>query len=125
MVRICKNCGFENQDSYDFCAKCGTPLVEGLQPNTFFVYRTGADLNPFQYAIQYSDDNVTFSNLKSRYGYVQRDTVTYITITAIDNSLAVGASRYYRLALACSNAFNYSNLDDYLISFNKDINEIK
>ena len=39
MVRICKNCGFENQDSYDFCAKCGTPLVEGLQPNTFFVYR--------------------------------------------------------------------------------------
>ena len=40
MVRICKNCGFENQDSYDFCAKCGTPLVEGLQPNTFFVYRT-------------------------------------------------------------------------------------
>ena len=39
MVRICKNCGFEIQDSYDFCAKCGTPLVEGLQPNTFFVYR--------------------------------------------------------------------------------------
>ena len=39
MVRICTNCGFENQDSYDFCAKCGTPLVEGLQPNTFFVYR--------------------------------------------------------------------------------------
>lgn len=39
MVRICKNCGFENQDSYDFCAKCGTLLVEGLQPNTFFVYR--------------------------------------------------------------------------------------
>lgn len=39
MVRICKNCGFGNQDSYDFCAKCGTPLVEGLQPNTFFVYR--------------------------------------------------------------------------------------
>ena len=39
MVRICKNCGFENQDSYAFCAKCGTPLVEGLQPNTFFVYR--------------------------------------------------------------------------------------
>lgn len=39
MVRICKNCGFENQDSYDFCAKCGTPLVERLQPNTFFVYR--------------------------------------------------------------------------------------
>lgn len=39
MVRICKNCEFENQDSYDFCAKCGTPLVEGLQPNTFFVYR--------------------------------------------------------------------------------------
>lgn len=39
MVRICKNCGFENQDSYDFCAECGTLLVEGLQPNTFFVYR--------------------------------------------------------------------------------------
>ncbi len=39
MTRICKNCKFENQDSYDFCAKCGTPLVEGLKPNTVFVYR--------------------------------------------------------------------------------------
>lgn len=39
MTRICKNCKFENQDSYDFCAKCGTPLVEGLRPNTVFVYR--------------------------------------------------------------------------------------
>ena len=39
MTRICKNCKFENQDSYDFCAKCGIPLVEGLKPNTVFVYR--------------------------------------------------------------------------------------
>lgn len=40
MTRLCKNCGFENQDDYDFCAKCGTPLVEGLKPNQFRVYRT-------------------------------------------------------------------------------------
>lgn len=39
MSRVCKNCGFENKDEYDFCAKCGNPLVEGLSPSTFFVYR--------------------------------------------------------------------------------------
>lgn len=39
MTRLCKNCGFENQDDYDFCAKCGTPLVEGLKPRQFKVYR--------------------------------------------------------------------------------------
>lgn len=39
MTRICKNCDFENQDSYDYCAKCGTPLVEGLQPKNFVVYK--------------------------------------------------------------------------------------
>ena len=39
MTRICKNCSFENQDDYDYCAKCGTPLVEGVQPRQFYVYR--------------------------------------------------------------------------------------
>ena len=39
MTRICKNCNFENQDDYDYCAKCGTPLVEGAQPKQFYVYR--------------------------------------------------------------------------------------
>lgn len=32
MVRICKNCGYENKDEYDFCAKCGTPLAENAVP---------------------------------------------------------------------------------------------
>lgn len=40
MTRICKNCGFENQDEYDYCAKCGTPLIEGLQPKQFYVYQS-------------------------------------------------------------------------------------
>ena len=39
MTRICENCGFVNQDDYDFCAKCGKPLVEGLKPNKVYVYR--------------------------------------------------------------------------------------
>ena len=39
MTRICKNCGYENKDEYDFCAKCGTPLVEGLKPKQVFVYQ--------------------------------------------------------------------------------------
>jgi len=39
MTRICENCKFENQDDYDFCAKCGTPLVEGVQPKNFIVFR--------------------------------------------------------------------------------------
>ena len=39
MTRICENCGFENQDDYDYCAKCGTPLAEGAPPRQFYVYR--------------------------------------------------------------------------------------
>lgn len=39
MTRICNNCGYENQNDYDYCAKCGTPLVEGLKPKQVFVYR--------------------------------------------------------------------------------------
>lgn len=38
MTRICKNCEFENQDEYDYCAKCGTPLVEGLKPKQVYIY---------------------------------------------------------------------------------------
>lgn len=40
MVRNCKNCGFVNQDDYDFCAKCGTPLVEGLKPSQVYVFKS-------------------------------------------------------------------------------------
>ena len=40
MTRICNNCGFENQDDYDYCAKCGTPLVEGLKPKQVYVYNS-------------------------------------------------------------------------------------
>ena len=39
MVRNCENCGYVNQDDYDFCAKCGTPLVEGLKRKNFVVFR--------------------------------------------------------------------------------------
>lgn len=40
MTRLCNNCGFVNQDDYDFCAKCGKPLVEGVQPRNFIVYKS-------------------------------------------------------------------------------------
>lgn len=39
MMRKCNKCGFENQDYYDYCAKCGNPLVEGVQPKQFYVYK--------------------------------------------------------------------------------------
>lgn len=39
MTRLCEKCGFVNQDDYDFCAKCGTPLVEGMQPKNFIVFK--------------------------------------------------------------------------------------
>ena len=39
MVRICSNCEFVNQDDYDFCAKCGTPLVKGVEPKNFIVFK--------------------------------------------------------------------------------------
>ena len=45
MTRLCENCGFVNQDDYDFCAKCGNPLVEGLKPKNFIVFK------PEQYKI--------------------------------------------------------------------------
>lgn len=40
MTRTCKNCEFINQDDYDFCAKCGAPLVEGVQPKQVYVYKS-------------------------------------------------------------------------------------
>ena len=39
MTRICKKCGFENRDDYDYCAKCGTPLIEGAPQKQFYVYQ--------------------------------------------------------------------------------------
>ena len=48
MVRKCENCGFENQDDYDFCAKCGNPLVEGLKRSQVYVYRAN-DLPELNY----------------------------------------------------------------------------
>ncbi|MDO5849337.1 MAG: zinc ribbon domain-containing protein [Methanobrevibacter sp.] len=30
MVRICKNCGYNNEDSYNYCAKCGTQLTDNV-----------------------------------------------------------------------------------------------
>ncbi len=43
MTRICNNCGFENQDTYDYCAKCGTPLVEGLKPKQIYVFNSSQE----------------------------------------------------------------------------------
>ncbi len=40
MTRICKNCNFENQDDYDFCAKCGTPLMGQAKPKQVYVYNS-------------------------------------------------------------------------------------
>lgn len=39
MTRVCDNCGFENNDEYDYCAKCGNPLVEGLKPKQIYIYQ--------------------------------------------------------------------------------------
>lgn len=45
MTRICSNCEFENQEEYDYCAKCGTPLIEGVQPRNFIVYKAQPRIN--------------------------------------------------------------------------------
>ena len=39
MTRQCEKCGFVNQDDYDFCAKCGNPLIEGVQPKNFIIFK--------------------------------------------------------------------------------------
>ena len=38
MTRQCEKCGFVNQDDYDFCAKCGNPLIEGAEPQQVIIY---------------------------------------------------------------------------------------
>ncbi len=53
MTRICSNCNFENQDDYDFCAKCGTPLIEGVQPRRVLVYNQQPEINKKIMAISY------------------------------------------------------------------------
>jgi hypothetical protein len=54
MTRICENCGFQNQDDYDYCAKCGTPLVEGLRPRQVYVVRAeNAEINKKALLITY------------------------------------------------------------------------
>ena len=37
MTRICTKCGYENDDSFNFCAKCGTSLIEGVETPQFNV----------------------------------------------------------------------------------------
>ena len=39
MTRICEKCQFENKDDYDYCAKCGNPLVKGLRHRQVYIYR--------------------------------------------------------------------------------------
>ena len=53
MTRICSNCNFENRDDYNFCAKCGTPLVEGVQPNNFLVFKAQPRINKKAIMVSY------------------------------------------------------------------------
>lgn len=39
MTRECEECGFINQDDYDFCAKCGNPLIPGARRQTVYIAR--------------------------------------------------------------------------------------
>ena len=39
MTRECEECGFINQDDYDFCAKCGNPLIEGARRQQVYIAR--------------------------------------------------------------------------------------
>lgn len=53
MTRICSKCEYENQDDYDFCAKCGNLLIEGVQPKNFIVYKAQPRINRKAVAISY------------------------------------------------------------------------
>lgn len=53
MTRICSKCEYENQEDYDFCAKCGNPLIEGVQPKNFIVYKAQPRINKKTIAISY------------------------------------------------------------------------
>ena len=53
MTRTCSNCKYENQDDYDFCAKCGNPLVEGLQPTNVRVIKASPQINKKAIIISY------------------------------------------------------------------------
>ena len=43
MTKICKNCEFQNQDDYNYCAKCGWPLDEGLPQRNFIVLKANEE----------------------------------------------------------------------------------
>ena len=49
MTRQCEKCGFVNQDDYDFCAKCGNPLIEGVQPRNFMVIAKNTKMATFAF----------------------------------------------------------------------------
>lgn len=53
MSRVCSKCEFVNQDDYDFCAKCGNPLIEGLKPNNVIFYTAQPMINKKAIAISY------------------------------------------------------------------------
>ena len=53
MTRICSKCKYENQDDYDFCAKCGTPLIEGAPPRNFLIYNAQPRVNKKVIIISY------------------------------------------------------------------------
>ncbi len=53
MTRICSKCKYENQDDYDYCAKCGTPLVEGLQPRNIRIINADPQVNKKAILISY------------------------------------------------------------------------
>ncbi|WP_296807117.1 zinc ribbon domain-containing protein [uncultured Methanobrevibacter sp.] len=53
MTRICSNCEYENQDDYRFCAKCGTPLLEGFQPANVQVIKGKPRINKKAILISY------------------------------------------------------------------------
>lgn len=53
MTRICSKCEYENQDDYDYCAKCGTPLIEGLQPRNIRIINASPQVNKKAILISY------------------------------------------------------------------------
>ena len=62
MTRKCNSCGFENQDDYDYCAKCGVPLVGGVKPKQFYVYRAQPRVNKRKILVSY--EKTSYFNLQ-------------------------------------------------------------
>jgi len=68
MVKICHYCGFENQDSFNFCSNCGRTLVFNEKENSSIDYKKIIIIS-YVITIIFSWGGLIFNVLFNSYGF--------------------------------------------------------